>query len=87
MNLECFDIQDNRDYKPLRAYQYAHLHIIYTVKQDLYKKAYQVYDGSRVAPRDLTIWMNIVKGIADRMLDVIAHYWKRKSFPETLAII
>ena len=73
--LGCFDIQDGKKYKPPSAYQYARLHLVYAVKQDLRKKARLVVDGSRVDPGALNTRATVVRGISVRLLDVIAHHW------------
>ena len=51
LGLGSFDIQEDQSYKPPRGYQYARLHMIYDVKQDMRKKAQLVCDGSRVDQR------------------------------------
>ena len=63
LNLGCFDIQVDKHYKPPRTYQYARLHLIYAVKQDLHRKARLVCDGSRVDPESLNTRAIIVCGI------------------------
>ena len=57
---EYFDIQADRNFKPPSAYQYARLHLVYAVKQDLRKKARLVCDGSRVDPESLNTWETVV---------------------------
>ena len=74
MELECFDIQADKKYKPPPDYQYARLHLVYAVKQDLRKKACLVVDGSKVNPGSLNTRATVVQGISVRLLDVIAHH-------------
>ena len=78
MELGCFDIQGDKKYKPPPAYQYARLHLVYAVKQDLRKKARLVCDGSRVDPGSLNTRATVVRGISVRLLDVIAHHWSKR---------
>lgn len=77
LNTKYFNIQDDRYCKPPPAYQYACMHMVYAVKQDLCKKAQLVCDGSRVDPRTLNTQATVVRGISVRLLDVITHHWKK----------
>ena len=78
LELGCFEIQSNKKYKPPPAYQYARLHLVYAVKQDLRKKARLVCDGSRVDPGSLNTRATVVRGISVCLLDVIAHHWSKR---------
>ncbi|GFH49047.1 hypothetical protein CTEN210_05523 [Chaetoceros tenuissimus] len=77
LNFHCFDIKP-KGYKPPQDYQYVCMHLVYCAKVDLRKKARLVCDGSRVDPRGLNTRATVVRGISVRLLDVIAHHWKKR---------
>ncbi|GFH61248.1 hypothetical protein CTEN210_17724 [Chaetoceros tenuissimus] len=77
LNFHCFDIKP-KDYKLPKDYQYVRMHLVYCAKVDLRKNARLVCDGSRVDPRGLNTRATVVRGISVRLLDVIAHHWKKR---------
>ena len=68
----CFRFE-KPGYKLPDEYQYAPLHLVFEVKQDLRRKMRLVILGNKVDSCGLSTRATVVKGISVRLLSIIAH--------------
>ena len=77
LDLQCFDIRSPY-FNPSDEYQYARMHWVYTVTNDLVCKVRLGCNDSRLDPRCLDTRATVVKSISVSLLQLIAHAWNKK---------